>query len=152
MRMRGSVPIRSCGPPHAMKSDRHPMAKMCARNRPAFDLPGVEYGQTTRTPVFIEDVGEQVTFALARVDVPGHEHRLRDRTARSRRVDLHPVRDMIEATDPAVKEVLASGAADAGNKSVAIPFAHPALVDAGVLASFLAQRFHRKIAGLAPIE
>jgi hypothetical protein len=49
-----------------VKSDWHAVVEMRTRDRSAIELLGVEYGEVARVAVFIEDVGEQIPFALAR--------------------------------------------------------------------------------------
>ena len=135
-----------------MESYWHPMVEMRPRDRPLLNLLGVKNREMARVAIFIENVGQQIAFALACPDTPGHEDGFRHSTARTRSINAHLPGGVIEMPDAAMKDVVAARAADASD--IAVPVTQPCAsrVDARILTSLVAKSVCGETSWLAPID
>src|SRR5580658_2417920 len=122
-----------------MESYWHPMVEMRPRDRPLLNLLGVKNREMARVAIFIENVGQQIAFALPCPDTPGHEDGFGHGTARARSINAHVPGGVIEMPDAAMKDVVAARSSDAGDIAVLVTQPCAPRVDGWVLTSLVAK-------------
>src|ERR1700722_5986722 len=106
--------------PGGVKSYRHALLEVCARDRTALDLLRVENSEMARVTFLIINIRQQIAVAFGRASMSRHKDRLGDGAARSGMIDTHRSRRVIEMPDAAMKNVVAAGTDVARDEAVTI--------------------------------